>query len=182
MHAELWEGRGPARASRERRLAGAPSRPRGGWPQAKRRGSPGGDNWVTGRYRVQPSIGLTERSSLVRFAPIGPQRHRPFCLCSDRERRVDPEVGRDRGTVHDMEARMAIDAVVGVDHPGFGGVADNSTAKEVCRHWDVEDVVPTSGGKATDALGNASNRVVTNGDPRRVGLTVALFGCQSSTE
>jgi hypothetical protein len=77
---------------------------------------------------------------------------------------------------------MAVDPVVRVDHSGFGGVADDSTAEEVCRHRDVEDVVPASGGKAADALGNASHRVVTNGDPHRVGLTVALFGCQPSTE
>ena len=74
-----------------------------------------------------------------------------------------------------MQARVVVDAVVGVDDAGIGGVADHDTAEEVRGHRDVEHVVPAATGEAVDALRHPPYRVVPGRDPRGVRLAVPLL-------
>ena len=78
-----------------------------------------------------PLVRRPERRARIGLAPVGPVGHRALGLGGDRQRRVDPEVGRDRRAVDDVEARMAVYPLVGVDHPRRRRGADGAAADEV---------------------------------------------------
>ena len=150
------------------------------------RGRPGGEG-RRGRGRERPGSSAAPRrpartAALLRawilLAGVRPQRHGALGHRRDGQRRVDPDVGRDRRAVDDVQALVAVHPVVRVDDAVVGGQADHSPADEVRGHGGVDDLAPVAHGSALDDPGQATHRVVGDRDPARVRLALALPAAQ----
>ena len=86
---------------------------------ARRRSAPGasaGTAGCRGGTARHPRCTPTRAAAGGPARPCSARRHRPFRLRGDRQRRVDPEVGRDRRAVDHVQPRVAVHPVVRVDH------------------------------------------------------------------
>ena len=126
------------------------------------------------RDRFEALVLVAQQRARVGVAVVWPHRHRALGLGGDRERRVDAEVGGDRRAVDDVQAGVAVEAVVGVDDAGVGAVADRAAAEEVRGHRDVEDVADAADREAVDVLGDAPAGLVGGWNPGRIGQPVTL--------
>lgn len=93
------------------------------------------------RYnRLDPQVGGADFGPPIGLALVWPERHRPLELRGNGQRRVDPEVGRDRRSVDDVKSAVAVQPLVGVDDSGLWRIADRTAAQEVRGHRDVSDL------------------------------------------
>ena len=155
---------------------------------APARGRRGQDSGRRRRRTPDHPVGLSLGRALVLRSPDRPQRHGSLRLCGDRQARVHAEVRRDGCAVHDVQARIAPDAVVWVDDAAVGRAGDHRTAEEVRCHRDVEDLAdagsregPLAGGPLEPAR-QSPHRGVALGDVGRVGRTVALARGEARAE
>ncbi len=131
---------------------------------------------MRGRDRRQFPVRLILRRTLVVLPVVRPQRRRALGLRGDRQRRVHPEVRRDRGAVHDVERRVVVHALIGVDDAVIGAVADGRPTQEMRGERDVEQLAPGAARDAVDLLRHPPGELVPHRDPRRIRLAVALLG------
>ena len=115
--------------------------------------------------RGRVSGGRCRPAALIVLTLVRPQRGGPLRLCGDGQRRVDAQVRRDRGAVHHIHRRVAVDPVVGVDDPVLGAVADHRAAEEVRGQRNVEQLAPGAAGHAVDLGGDTPGDLVADRDP-----------------
>ena len=127
---------------------------------------------------VAPSAGLASASPLLGQKAIA--RSAWAVIVSDG---FTPEVGRDRRAVDDVEPRVAVHPLVGVDHAGLGRVADRAAADEVRGQRPLERL-PDRCRRACSpfiTFGHPAYGVVGDRDVGRVGLAVALHAATSAS-
>ena len=173
----LDHGAGPVSATRQRvprvrALADAHDR------QAQRAGRRVGDRRVGGRDGLDALVRRARRPGAGRRSPLlGQKRHRALGLRGDGQRRVDAEVGGDRGAVDDVQAGVAVEAVVGVDDAGLGVSRRSAQPPRKCAVIGMLNSSPTvPPGKPSMSLGEPADGLVAGRDPGRVGRAVALPG------
>ena len=119
------------------------------------------------------------RALLVR-GRRGHLAHRVLGERGDREARIHPDVGRDRGSVADQEVLVAEDALAGIDHAARAVGADHRAAEDVRRGRDVRDRLHERAlGDPAGALGQPLGEPVGDRDEGRVRAVGVLLGAQA---